>query len=127
MRKVLIAYLVFSFQIAFAGDGISLLDSCEEAKNLWAGKPGDKVKGMYCTGLINGIVSTMIITANSSDKKTAHEFGICNPTKKGHFIPTEQAILVVHKFLDSHLNRLQEQDFVLAITALRDSFPCPAN
>ena len=67
----------------------------------------------------------MVITANSTDKETAYRLGLCNPINHGEFIPLEQAILVVNKYLKDNPKELQKSDFLLVMIALKESFSCP--
>lgn len=112
-----------------AGDGTHLVVACENAQHMWSGKAEDEKAHRdlaYCSGLINGVVGALVITANSTSSTEAHRLGICHPTKRGEFIPTDQAVRVVQKFLNTHPEKLHEPDVVLAMTALKDAFECPA-
>ncbi|WP_156684084.1 Rap1a/Tai family immunity protein [Vibrio sp. UCD-FRSSP16_10] len=109
---------------AYAGDGHSLKKSCIEAERLWSGKIGDKEQGFYCVGLLKGVVSVMTITANSSDKETANHLGMCNKEKPQHFITTEKSIETVLKYLYSNPDKLNQQDFSIAMQAMQKGFPC---
>ena len=124
MNKLLLIILVALSHVAIAGDGHYLKETCLEAEKLWSGKPGDKSKGMYCTGLIKGIVISMTITANSTDNKDVRKLGICNEENPGTFITIEQAIASVLKYIYANPEKLNEQDFVLIMQALQKSYPC---
>ncbi|MDO6766069.1 Rap1a/Tai family immunity protein [Agarivorans sp. 1_MG-2023] len=124
MKFLLTIVLCIFISNSYAGDGHSLKESCVEAEKLWSGKLGDKEKGMYCIGLLKGIVSVMTITANSSNKETANHLGMCNSAKPQHFISTEQSITTVLKFLYTNPDKLEQQDFVIALKAMKKDYPC---
>jgi len=125
MRLYLIILIFLLPNVVMAGTGLNLVSDCEQAEKLWAGKAGIKEKGVSCSSLIKGVLVTMVMTANSSDKETAYRMGLCNPINHGKFIPLEQAILVVNKYLRDNPKELQKQDFVLVMVALKESFSCP--
>ena len=119
MKKYILIFIMLFSHNAFARDGTSLLESCGQARVIWSGAAGNKEEAMYCFGMLNGIVATLVISANSSNN-----FGICDKNNTGKFIPLGDAIKVVHNFLENNTNRLMEPDAVLAIHALRQSYPC---
>jgi hypothetical protein len=124
MNKLLLIILVALSHAANAGDGHYLKETCLEAEKLWTAKPSDQVKGMYCTGLIKGIVVTMTWTANSTDNKNVRKFGICNEQNPGHFITIEQAIASVLKYIYANPEELNEPDYLLIMRALLTNYPC---
>lgn len=124
MNKVLLIFLLALSGVANAGDGNYLKETCLEAEKLWSGKAGDQSKGNYCIGLVKGIVTTMTMTANSTDAKTASRLGICKADKSGTFVTTEQALASVLKFIYANPDKLSEQDFILTMQALKKSYPC---
>jgi len=124
MNKLLLIFLLALSGVANAGDGNHLKETCIEAEKLWSGKAGDQSKGNYCIGLVKGIVTTMTITANSTDPKTARKIGICKADNSGSFITIDQALASVLKFVYANPDMLNEQDYSLTIQALKKSFPC---
>ncbi len=113
---------------ASAGDGLSLVTACRNAQDIWSDKPGDAeaFNGFhYCSGIVNGVVGALTMIANSMTTSERHRFGICNPHKEGAFIPTEQAIRVVNKYLAENPEELGAPDVVLVLAALKEAFPCP--
>ncbi|ENM3768013.1 hypothetical protein V9R55_003567 [Vibrio cholerae] len=124
MKKLVLVFLILFSTNAASGDGRYLLENCREAQKLWNGALGDKSKGMYCIGMLNGLVAAMVITANSTDSQTAKLIGVCLSDGSGRFIPTGEAINSVVKFLTDNPGRLDEPDFALAMKSLQAEYPC---
>lgn len=126
MRKLIFIILIFASQNTFSGDGKSLLDSCGQARILWNGGSADKAQGMYCIGMTNGLVASLVINENSYTG-TGKSGGICDENNSGKFIPTGEAIRVIHNFLENNPDRLKELDVILAMHALIEHYQCPTN
>ncbi|MGZ4953504.1 MAG: Rap1a/Tai family immunity protein [Methylobacter sp.] len=127
---LLLTLMIINHSPVQAGDGGYLLEACQSGVKLWNGLPGnneDRDRTSYCSGLVNGVMATMIINGNSLPPSEARIVGICNtnPSDKGKFLKTDQSIRVVLKYLEEHPEKLHEADAILAINALRKAFPCP--
>lgn len=104
---------------AASSDGNKLLEDCGAIERLMdGGKSTSNSTGMgFCLGLMQGITnSNMIYQVRAPGKEL-----LCLP-KNG--IENGQAARVVVKYLRDHPEQLHENDFVLAMRALRDAFPC---
>ena len=132
MRRTILLFILLTITHSgvYAGNGSHLLVDCQSGVKLLNGLPGSKEDHegwAYCAGLVNGVMAKMVIDANSLPPAEARIFGICNPnpSDKGMFIPTDQSIRVVLKYLEEHPEKLHELDANLAINALIRAFPCP--
>jgi hypothetical protein len=132
MRRIilLLTLMIINHSSVQAGDGGNLLVACQSGVKFWSDLPvntQDRERAAYCSGLVNGVMATLIIDGNSLPRAEARIFGICNPnpSDKGKFLKTDQSIRVVLKYLEEHPEKLHETDAIHAINALRKAFPCP--
>jgi hypothetical protein len=71
--------------------------------------------GMYCMGLVRGIVDTVMLFKNRVSPGRP-----CLTTE----IKTSQAVRIVVKYLNDHPEQLHHDDSLLVVVALKTAFPC---
>ena len=120
--------LVLTILLTFAGaahpqplprNGNTLLAACNSAVRLMDTgiAPKDQMELGFCLGLLQGITMSSRLAAADSDKAPV----MCLPADG---IENGQAARVVVRYLQDHPERLHHEEFVLAVAALRNAFPC---
>jgi Rap1a immunity proteins len=78
--------------------------------------------GMYCMGLVRGIVDTVMLW-QESDKAFKNRVSPGRPCLTTE-IKTSQAVRIVVKYLNDHPEQLHHDDSLLVVVALKTAFPC---
>ncbi|OMH38819.1 Rap1a/Tai family immunity protein [Motiliproteus sp. MSK22-1] len=117
-RSIFVAVLCF-IPFSTHADGTYLLQRCQAAVAFSKApeKFNRKAEMAYCLGLLQGVRETNRMYEDK-DKKNAY---FCLEGK--HLGHTETAQLVV-SYLESHPERLFQNESVLTVQALRQAFPC---
>jgi len=99
-----------------AMDGNELLKACinHEFVNDYKDKDFDEFKLGICSGFVDGVTETMIVSRLAKDKK------ICFPIE----MTKNQAIRVILHYIRDHPESLHEPGTILAIKAYEKAFPC---
>jgi|ERR1019366_1047651 hypothetical protein len=127
MKSLVILVLLILPLCALAQDGNELLKDCTAAIKIADGtnplSRAESYDGLYCFGLLRGIMDTVQLweTSDTIFKNHVSPGRPCLP-KDG--IQTRQAARIVVKWLTEHPEQLHHADSVLATWALRDSFSC---
>ena len=129
MKKPILLPLFAAILIAFAAspamaeiDGNMLLDNCNEAVRYLEDKNAPSINFSavnFCVGFISGVNevhSTFVSSVSCFDPPV-----FCIPPKTNQ----EQLVKVVFNFLKSHPEDLHYKGSVIAISALKEAFPCP--
>jgi NAD dependent epimerase/dehydratase family enzyme len=99
------------------GTGAELLKQCKDAVNFRDNSGPTNFKVGQCLGYLSGLTDT----ANYYHKKKIRNApNFCLPTE----VTLGQEVMIVVKYLESHPEKLQETRFILAMTALKNAFPC---
>ena len=117
--------LVFALVVALhsnavvAFDGNKLLQDCGDfERSVDGGNSTSNAMGIgFCLGLMHGITHSNALYQVMAPGKEL----LCLP-KSG--VNNGQAARVVLRYLRDHPEQLHENDFILAMRALRDAFPC---
>ena len=99
--------------------GLDLLRAYTTAIKWFEGKtisPKENIEVMYWIGFLGGFIDGNIITRYDGEKHP-----LCLPSTG---IQTEQAVRIVHKYLENHPEDLHLGAQILVFIALRDAFPC---
>lgn len=105
------------------GDGEFLLESCSGALSPIKGetpKSKEAFQHGYCHGLLRGIRNAVIVYEDIIFSKIELNGLFCMPRD----ISGKQSIRVVVKYLNDHPEKLHEYDALLAMSALKEAFPC---
>lgn len=102
----------------FAADGNTLLKRCTSGmKFMETGVADNPVDVGYCAGFINGVGAML----GSSSRNGPPQSRACIPETA----PIKQLVRVVYKYLESNPADLHEEEGLLTVKALAQSFPCP--
>ena len=99
--------------------GLELLRGCTAAIKQFDGRaisPKENIEMTYWMGFLAGFMDGNILTRLKGEK-----WPLCLPSTG---IATEQAVRIVHKYLENHLEGLHQSGRILIFLALREAFPC---
>jgi len=122
LKKLVLLLVVASLFIAspvMASDGNRLLNNCGEVIKLINKEDASSVsstKAEHCYGLLFGTVGTHDLLS----KRNNSEFFFCLPSG----VTTNQAIMVIVKYLKEHPEKLHNSASTLILLALQKNFPC---
>jgi hypothetical protein len=107
-------------------DGNQLLEQCNIAINV-VDAPNQvtpkQAEGLYCVGLVRGIVDTVVFW-QASDIVAKNREPRMRPCIPESGIATIQGVRVVVKYLKDHPEMLHNDASFLVLTALKNAFPC---
>ncbi len=118
--RILLTLIIASFSVETMADGNYLLQRCQLAVKA-VGNPGmskQRAAISYCFGLLQGVREVNRLYEN----KHGNDAYFCLGSQ--HLSHSETARLAV-EYSQQHPQRLHQNESVLAVQALRQSYPCP--